>query len=225
KAAEPLVGKGQAALQKFDLKDAEQFAEEALKINPRLPAALRLRAELHLTANDPSSAEKLLLAAKAVNPPDAATLGKLAGCYAAMHKPDAVAAVVKEAESYDTSPGQFYYEFAESLDERKQFAQAEELYKKAAELRPMLIGPRNALGLLFLRLGKEKEGKDILDLAFKADPFNVRVANMIKVMKHLDKYDTKMTPHFEVRFDPALDKLLAEFVAEYLEETHAGLKK
>ncbi len=225
KAAEPFVGKGMAALQKFDLKEAEQFADEALKINPKLPAALRLRAELHLMASEPVEAEKLLLAAKAVNPRDAATLGRLAGLLRAQHKTDAVAAVTKEAEGFDTKPGLFYYEFAESLEERKQYDKAEEYYKKAADLRPMLIGPRNSLGLLYLRMGKEKEGKEVLDAAFKTDPFNVRVANMIKVMKHLDKYDTRKTPHFEIRFDPALDKMLIEFVAEYLEETHAELKR
>lgn len=225
KAVEPIVGKGLAAVQKFDLKEAEQFADEALKLNPKYPPALRLRAELHLAAGDPAPAEKLLLAAKAVNPRDAVTLGKLAGYYASQNKPDAVAAVVKEAEGYDAKPGQFYYEFAESLEERKHYDKAEEYYKKAADLRPMLIGPRNSLGLLFLRMGKEPEGKDVLEKAFKTDPFNVRVANMLKVLKHLEKYETRKTPHFEIRFDPALDKLLIEFVAEYLEETHAELKR
>ncbi|HEY2784670.1 MAG TPA: tetratricopeptide repeat protein, partial [Fimbriiglobus sp.] len=225
KAAEPFVGKGLAALQKFDLKEAEEFADKALKINPRLPAALRLRAELHLMANESAEAEARLLAAKAVNPRDAATLGRLAGCYAAERKPEAVAAVVKDAESYDAKPGQFYYEYAESLEERKQYVLAEDLFKKAADLRPMLIGPRNSLGLLYLRLGQETEGKEVLAAAFKADPFNVRVANMIKVMKHLDKYDTRKTPHFVIRFDPAHDKLLIEFMADYLEQTYAQLKR
>ena len=74
--------------------------------------------------------------------------------------------------------------------------------------------------MLYLRLGKETEGRKLLDAAFEADPFNVRVANSLKVMQHLDKYATitdRRTTSCE--FDPEKDKVLAEFLAEYLEET------
>jgi len=37
RAAEALVGKGRAALQKIEIKQADEFADQALKINPRLP--------------------------------------------------------------------------------------------------------------------------------------------------------------------------------------------
>ena len=40
KAAEALVGKGQIALQQYEMKDADKFADEAIKANPRLPSAL-----------------------------------------------------------------------------------------------------------------------------------------------------------------------------------------
>jgi thioredoxin-like negative regulator of GroEL len=79
--------------------------------------------------------------------------------------------------------------------------------------------------MLYLRLGKEKEGRELLTKAFDADPFNVRVANSLKVMKHLDRYATVSTPHYELRYDPEKDKLLADFLAEYLEEAHARLKQ
>src|SRR5205823_2795093 len=97
--------------------------------------------------------------------------------------------------------------------------------KKSIELRDQLPAAQAGLGMLYLRLGKEKEAKELLAKAFKGDRFNVRVANSIKVLDHLAKYETIQTKHYDFRFDPKNDQLLAEFMAEYLEEVHAQLSK
>lgn len=225
KAADAMVGKGQAALQKFDVKEAEAFADKALKVNPRHTAALRLRADVDLIAGDLNAAERRLRAAKAVNPRDPATLGRIAAVFHLVRRDSDFDAAVKEAESYDAKPGEFYHHLAECLEEHKRYTPAEAYYRKASDLRPMLAGPRTGLAMLYLRLGKEKEGRERLNAAFTADPFNVKVANSIKVMNHLEKYATITTPHYELRYDPAKDKVLAEFLAEYLEETHAELRR
>jgi tetratricopeptide (TPR) repeat protein len=225
KAADPQVGKALAAMVKFDLKDADAFADQALKQNPKHPAALRVKADIQLIAGDYAAAKKVLDQAKAVNPRDAATLGRLAAV-AVMTKDDAgFAAIEKEVAGFDAKPGVFYHELAAALDERKQYSKAEEYYKKAADLRPMLAGPRTGLGMLQMRLGNEKEGRALLDAAFKTDPFNVRVSNTRKVMAHLDKYKTVETEHYTLRYDAGTDALLGEWLAEYLEEIHADLKK
>lgn len=225
KAADALVGKGHAALIKYELTDAEQFADQALKVNPRHPAALRLKADVQMVGGDFPAAEKLLTAAKAVNPRDAHTLGRLAAVYLLQRRQPDFDAIAKDVDGFDAKPGVFYYVLGHALEERKRYADAEKFYRKSADLRPLLAGPRTGLGMLHLRLGDEKAARGELDKAFDADPFNVRVSNSIKVLKHLDKYETVTTEHYELRFDPKTDKLLAAFVAEYLEDTHAELKR
>lgn len=225
KAADPLVGKGRTALSKFDVKDAERFAEQALHQNPNHPAALRLMADVELIASQWTAAEKHLRKARQVNPRDAATLGRLTAVNLILNRKADAEAIIREAEAFDKKPGSFYFELAECLEERKRYAEAETYYLRAAELRPMLPGPRTGLGMLYLRLGKEKEGRELLTRAFEGDPFNVKVANSLKVLRHLDDYETIATPHYELRFNPKTDKLLAAFVAEYLEESHAELKR
>lgn len=224
KAADPLVGKAQAAIVKFDLKDADAFADQALKQNPKHPGALRVKADVLFVAGDYPAAEKVLAQAKAVNPRDAATLGKLAAALTLQGKAAEFAAVVKEVGSFDTKPGLFFHELAAVLEERKQYGRAGEYYRQAADLRPQLAGPRTGLGMLQLRLGDEAEGRKLLDAAFKLDPFNVRVSNSRKVLDHLAKYETVETAHYLLRFDPLTDKLLAAWLADYLEEIHAELK-
>jgi tetratricopeptide (TPR) repeat protein len=222
-AAEALVGKGQAALQKLDIKEAEQFAERALKINPNLPEGLQLRADLYLTVGSVAEAVKELEHARQVNPRQEATLGRFAACFFLQNKHDAFDALVREVEQHDPKAGVFYHDLAERLDDRRHFDDAEKYYRKAASLRPELPGPHNALGLLYMRMGREAEARKILDEAFQSDPFNVRVSNNLKVLRHLEAYQTLKTEHFELRYDPKQDSVLAHYMAAYLEEIYARL--
>lgn len=117
----------------------------------------------------------------------------------------------------------FWFELGERLEDRRYFEDAEKCYLEASKLRASLPGPSNSLGLLYMRLGKEKEARPLLDQGFKNDPFNVRVSNMRKVLGHLDKYETLKTKHYELRYDPKHDAPLARYMAEYLEEVHKDL--
>src|SRR5262249_15165145 len=49
------------------------------------------------------------------------------------------------------------------------------------------------------------------------------VANSLKVLRHLEKYETVTTPHFTLRFDAKTDPILGRFLAEYLESTYERL--
>ncbi len=225
KAADPQVGKAHAAMVKFDLKDADAFADLALKQNPKHTAALRVKADIQFIAGDFPAAKKVLEEAKAVNPRDAATLSRLAAIALMTKDVMGFEAIEKAVSGFDAKPGVFYHELATVLDERKQYARAEEYYMKAAELRPMLAGPRTGLGMLQMRLGNEVEGRKLLDAAFKLDPFNVRVSNTRKVMAHMDKYKTVETDHYILKYDGETDQLLADWLAESMEEMHADLKR
>src|SRR5262249_26016358 len=63
----------------------------------------------------------------------------------------------------------------------------------------------------------------ILDKAFQADPSNVRVSNTRKVLRHLEKYATLATEHYELRYDPKNDPALARYMGEYLERIYVDL--
>ena len=142
-----------------------------------------------------------------------------------MNKPEEVAKLQKEAEAFDPKPAAFFHVMAVSLESRKQYSKAEELYRKAAELKPMLPASKAGLAMLLMRTGQEGEARKTFEAAMKADPFNVRVSNSLRVLKHLDTYETTETPHYVVKFDAKTDKVLAAFLADYLEESHAELKK
>ncbi|HVS34675.1 MAG TPA: tetratricopeptide repeat protein, partial [Gemmataceae bacterium] len=225
RAAEALVGKGEAALQKLEIKQADGFADKALKINPRLPHALLLKADVQLTSGDIGGALESAGKALAVNPRDEEALACQAACYKALHKQPDYDGVVKTVEQNDSKPAVFWYELGDRLEERRFYDDAEACYKKAAELQPMLPGPTGTLGLLYMRLGREHEAGPLLDKGFEADSYNVRIANMRKVLKHLKDYGTIKTDHFVICFDPTNDDALAHYMADYLEQIYADLSQ
>ena len=143
-AAEVLTGKGVAAFQKMDQKEAELLVDRALKINPSLPEARRLRANIDLMGGDFARAITELERARKINARDENTLGRLAACYYLSRQKPAFDTLCLEVEARDPKAGVFYAELAECLDERRRFDDAEPYYKKAAELRPQLPGPRAA---------------------------------------------------------------------------------
>jgi tetratricopeptide (TPR) repeat protein len=223
RAAEVLVSKGIAAFQRLDIKDAELYAQQALKINPSLTEALRLQADIHAFSGNQAEAMKVLEKARGVNPRDEATLARIASSWHAQGKHTAFADVVKEVQKHNPRAGVFYYELAERLEERKRYDLAEKYFEQSIKLRPNLPWAQNGLGLLYMQLGKEDEAKKILEKAFEADPFNVRVSNTLKVLDHLEKYATLKTEHFLLKYDPKNDRVLAAFMARYLEDTYQEL--
>lgn len=225
RAAEPYVGKGMAALQNYEIKDAEQYAEEALKLNPRLTSALRLRADIHILAGDFGDAVKVLEKAKAVNSREEATLGRLAACQHMTRQKEAFEQTVAEVKGFNPKPSVFYYDLASALEDRKFYLDAEKHFKTAIELNDKMALPKSGLGMLYLRMGKEAEARELLDKSFKGDPFNVRVANSRKVLTHLEGYAKKESKHYLLRYDAKTDAILAEFVLDFLEEVHAHLLK
>jgi tetratricopeptide (TPR) repeat protein len=218
-----LVGKGRSAFQRFEFKDAESFAERALKTNPNHPEALRLIADVHLTGGDVAGARKELDTARKINPRDEATLGRLGVCLTLEGKKAELEKLTAEVKGFDSKPAAFYYEMAQVLENRRRFDVAEKLYREAMAQRPNLPGPSTNLGLLLMRMGQEKEGKELLDKAFKADSFNVKVSNMRRVLKHMDSYATHETEHFHIRHDPKNDAVLAKYLGEMLEDVYKEL--
>lgn len=224
-AAEALVAKGTAALEKFEVREAEQLAERALKINKNLPDALRLRADVYLTTGDVLAALKELESARRINPRDERTLGRIAACKLIQKKQTDFDALAQEVAKHNPTPGIFYFELAERLEDRRRYDAAETYLRKAIELRPMIPWPHTSLGMHLMRMGREKEGREVLQKSFEADPFNVKVSNTLKVLRHLDKYETIKTEHFELRFDPKTDGQLARYMTDFLEDLYGELAK
>ncbi|MCS6866328.1 MAG: tetratricopeptide repeat protein [Gemmataceae bacterium] len=225
KAGDALVGKGWLALARMDGAEAERQADLALKINPQHTGALRLKADVRLAEADRAAAEKLLQAARAVNPREEATLARLAALRQLADDDAGFAAIVKEVLAFDSKPAEFYTVLGSIFSEARMYARAAECFEKAIAYRPTQPAAKAGLGLLYYTQGREAEALATLRAARQVDPFNVKVDNAIRVLEELATYATLETPHFVIRFDQNNDGLLANFLADVLEETFAEFSR
>ncbi|MBI2803609.1 MAG: tetratricopeptide repeat protein [Planctomycetes bacterium] len=223
RAAEVIVAKGQMAASSMEFKDAERYALQALKINPRYVPALCLMADVHWFSGETAATLKLLDKAKAVNPRDEATLARFAACYLIQKQDADFQTLVKTMRGYNPKCYTFFTDLAGLLEQRKMYGEAANYYRVAIEIQPKLPDAQAGLGMLYMRNAKEEEAQKILTKALEADPFNVRVSNSLKVLEHLDGYETLKTEHFILRFDQKNDAVLANFMAIYLEDIYKEL--
>jgi cellulose synthase operon protein C len=222
-APEVQTARGQMAAASMEFKDAEDRAMRALKINPRYVPALQLIADVHWFSGETDETMKAILKAKTVNPRDEGTLARIAACYYALNKNADFQATIKEAQGNNPKCYTFYSDLASLLEQRKFNADAEVYYNLAIKMQPKYPEAQTGLGMLYMRMAKEKEARKYLEQAKDADPFDVRVHNSILVLNHLDNYDSKETDHFIIRFDKKNDEVLANFMAGYLEDIYKEL--
>ena len=247
RAPDVLATLGEAAYQKLDLTEAASFAERALAVNPHHIAALNLQADLALRDGDATRALAVLNKALEANPHDQRTLARVASAYLVadgippdaeltevlthldnvsqiqLPKPSRFSQTLIDLAKQNPHPGYGLQILGDDLQGRLRFELAEKVYKAAMTAMPQYAEPKTALGLLYMRVGRTDEARKILDKAFDADPFHVRVSNMRKVIKLLDDYSTISTDHFVVRVDSQADKLLGKYMSEYLEEIYPEL--
>ncbi|MFT5325720.1 MAG: tetratricopeptide (TPR) repeat protein [Planctomycetaceae bacterium] len=250
RAVAVIVALGEAALQKHDIDAALTYAEQALNVQANYVPTLRLMADIALNKHSPDAALLALEEARKTNPFDSETLGRLAATFYLLDvQPggeadqrlidllanlDAVAEasiegssrleqIVIDVAERNSKPGVFLNAFASALESRRKYAMAEKLYQHAIRVMPQLSQPKNSLGMLYMQTGRSDQAKQLLDEAFKADPYHVRVSNMRKVLGVLSGYETITTDHFVIRVDSQEDKILGEYMAEYLEEVYPEL--
>ncbi len=227
-AAEIHVAAARLALQSYQLDAARRAAERARELNREYLPAWQTLADIASANFELDLAARFLAGAQELNPHDEETLGRLAAWQvAAMGWSDdpttAFGAIQTRVLSANPAAGAFYLVLGQRLEERRKFADAERALRAAQDRLPQLVEPAACLGLLLMRQGREDEARPLLEAARNADPFHVRVANMLAVLEVLASYETLTTEHFHVRFSPQHDRLLARHMAAHLESTFPAL--
>jgi len=229
-AAEVHVALARLAMEKRDVERAEKLIDRALHINPKLLDAWLGKADLAWSNFKVKEAMRLLEEkALPLNPVSEETLGRLAACFILQDgmpragRKSRFMQLAGEIARRNPHAGDFYFTIGAMLDSRNKEAEAERFYLEAIKQMPRMVGPRSHLGLLYMQTGLEDEARRWLAKAFEADPFNVRVNNMLGVLEVLDELQTIETEHLIIKYDSKRDKLLAERAAAYLEKVYPQL--
>lgn len=234
------------AFEQRKMGDAREAATKALETNPRQVRALGTLIDLAVVEGRLPDANRLLGKALEVNPNDQELVARKVALLILDGKAEfagfeswldalvderhvegefALGPILNALQKRNPKPGRFLEQMGKTLESRRLYARAERAYRAAIQVMPELPGPPIALGMLSMRNGDIVAAKPIFDRAFEADPFNVRVSNVRKVIALLEDYEELRTPHFVIRFDPGNDAVLAELAAEFLEAEYTSLTK
>lgn len=222
-SAELLVALGVSSMRDFDFPNGFNFAQQALEVNPNSVPAHCLRADLLILDERVEEAKKEVLLALAVNPHSQEALGRQLACHYLSGEEKAGEELEAKVLARRPKPGVFYSTAGELLEQRRRFGPAEVILRKAVAAAPHSADPRNQLGMLLMRVGREDDARQVFAEAFEIDPFHVRVSNMRKVLKHLEDYQVLKSAHYELKVSGDQDELLGPYMLEYLESIHPSL--
>lgn len=246
RAPEIHVTLADAALEELQFDTALEHAEKALAVNPQHPAALRLKAKAYVMQGELAHADRAVKAARAACPTDQRIFALAA--FVEIQRGDNVTTdrlqelfsqldaienwqpgdspfeqTVVELAKINPAPGYFLQDLGRLYQGQRKLSHAEVCYRQAIRQMPQLSQPKSELGMLLFQSGRMDEAQRLLDDAFKADPYHVRISNMRKVLRVLEGYATVTTPHFVIRADSQLDGVLAKYMAEELERVYADV--
>ena len=228
-AADVHAALAKMALQNADLAKAKVSTDRALEINPsHLPARL-LKADLQFATFEPSAAVPILEEALPLCPVSEATLGRLAAaraCVEGLKKPLAeskLGKMIADVTRQNPKPGEFYESLGDSFDMLRHYPEAAHYFGEAYRVMPKRVSVPGKLGWVYMRLGKEKKAREILERAIEVNFGDARVKNGLTVLDVLDDYETLETEHFLIRYDPKHDQLLAEYMGRHLEKMYPVL--
>ncbi|HVU87255.1 MAG TPA: tetratricopeptide repeat protein [Pirellulales bacterium] len=223
-AAEVHAALARQAAQNFDVGAARAALTRALELDPTVEEALLVRGDILLSNFQATEAVPVFEEAVRLHPASEAAAGRLAAAYAVVDgfgdadQEARLAHLIHRVEVTNPHCGEFYASFGMGLDQSRRYPDAAKYLREAITKMPQLVGAYGDLGVVLMRLGEEIEAKQQLDAAFAADPFNVRVNNMLKVLEVLEGYAVLETEHFILRFDRGRDEILARYAARYLED-------
>jgi tetratricopeptide (TPR) repeat protein len=205
-------------LEDEDPPKAALAAEKAISIDPELADAHLLLADLHLDADRDAEATAEIDKVLAVNPGDPAAHARRAAM--AYVKDDKATFEREMAAALDTDPayGEGYRIAGQLAASHYRFEEAAALAGKAAALDPSNSRAAGDLGMHLLRTGDEATARKELERSFRADPYNLIVFNLLKMLDKLDQFAVERDGDLVVKMHREEAPVLKEYALPLAKE-------
>ena len=187
-------------------------------INPNHPRADAVRVELLLEVGKTEEASKLIEKQLAINP----VSHRFRALKAAMHFLDddieVMQALINEALEYNPVHSEIYRTPGRLASRHYRFQEGLEFQQKALECDVNDYEARALYTLDLMRLGREQEGRNELQRAFAADPFNVQLYNLLQLMDTLETFSTLERDAFVLRLPKDEEPIMGEAALDLLDQ-------
>ncbi|MCC6425751.1 MAG: hypothetical protein IT435_02915 [Phycisphaerales bacterium] len=188
---------------------------------PRSVLGGEIAARTYLKLQDPDAAEAALTRALDLAPQNRSLLALRAASAASNFNDALLAERLAAFDVFSPQSPDACYEVGAILSDLRQYADSEKYLTEAARRAPRWAIVQTELGLLQVQAGRDAEALATLENAAALDPFNVRVANSLTLVREIRTYDRVTSDHFEIRHKPGLDALLAKEMLPTMEENFA----
>lgn len=224
KNADALFGMALVASEAFESK-AVELAAEALKLDPKLVEAQELLANLALEDSNETRAVEEADKALAISGEALDALAVKAAVEAlADRPPDAMLARVWKV---NPKYGRAHAIIAHHLVLNRRYDEGIAHYRKAVELDPENWEARSELGVNLMRVGKDKEAREQLELSYENNYRNDPTVNSLRLLDSYKNFVTYKTDKtilrlhkkeaqlLRVYFEPELKRAVATFEEKY----------
>lgn len=210
-----------------DAEHAEQDLQRVRATNPKSAEPYAILAGLALRDLDFGRARQQLGLGLAREPWNLELLSLRAVAAFLADDRAAFEAAVYQVLQLNPAYTKLYRVVAEYAEAEQRYEDAIPILRRAIELDPEDAMARAQLGIQLLRSSDEQEGRKQLDLAFKADPFDLRVRNTLVLFEQkIDReYVSVRQPGLTIRLPKTYRELLQSIVPNWLERANSVLQQ
>lgn len=189
--AQALLGLATLAGEQFESK-AYEYAEKALKADPKLYQARELIAKVALEDNDTQKASDEAHKALDISPEALDAMAVLQTMEWLDNKPthDWVDKILKINPTY----GEAYEIVGHFFWINRRYVETIQYYRKALELKPDLWTARSALGVTLMQLGQEEEARRQLEQCWANNYQSTETKNSLTLLDSYKNFETIKTP-------------------------------
>ena len=205
--------------------EALKLVQAVIAADPTSVRAYVLLAQLELDRSDRDAAKKAIDQAKSINPFSLDALAMSGAVAYVEDRQNDFQAEVAAALKINPRFSDAYRVAADQAASNYRFEEAVALDRQALTLDPGDVKTHAALGVHLLRTGDESDGRDHLETAFKADPFDKTTFNLLTMMDGLDKFEIVRDGDLIIKLDPKEAPVMREFVGPLAQRASSSTKR
>jgi cellulose synthase operon protein C len=217
-----LLGLAVSLSEGFDRR-AIDLARKAVESDPKLLEAQELVAALILEDGDYDRAREEADKALALDPNALDAMAVHATIDLLADKPETP--WIKKMLDASPAYGRGYARIAHWLVINRRYMEAIELYRKAIAVEPENWAARSELGINLMRVGNDREAKELLEQCYDNGYRNAATSNSLKLLDSLRNYETFRTKRAVLRLHKSEAALLRPYVEREAERAISVFEK
>ncbi len=202
----------------------DQALERALEIEPDNLEAISVKAEWAISAESWQEAVKWIGKGLKINPNYLPLLEQRAVMHYFRGETKKYDQARQAVLKINPNNADLFEALGNTAVNMRRMEEADRFFREAVRLNPRQWSALAAQGINMLRLGQD-EGKQVLEQAFRNDPFNIWTFNTLKLLDSFENFTELESEHFRVRLHSKEAEALWPYVEDLLERCLTTLEE